>query len=170
VTLDELNTASADDAFAAFMRCCGSSRWADGMTAARPFASVESMMVTGDVIWSALDRADWLEAFASHPRIGESHGGQGGQSGLTPGQWSAQEQAGVADADAAVKERLAGRNRDYEARFGYIFIVCATGKSASDMLDILERRLTHDPGQELPIAADEQRRITRLRLAKLSDR
>jgi 2-oxo-4-hydroxy-4-carboxy-5-ureidoimidazoline decarboxylase len=142
------------------MRCCGSRRWADGMTAARPFASADAMMMTGDVIWSALDRADWLEAFAAHPRIGDSQ---------AVGD-AAQEQAGAAGADAAVKQRLAERNRDYEARFGYIFIVCATGKSASDMLEILERRLAHEPGRELPIAAGEQRRITRLRLAKLSDR
>jgi len=160
VTLEELNSISADDAFAAFIRCCGSRRWADGMTAARPFASVDAMMETGDVIWRALDRADWLEAFAAHPRIGDARA-----SGD-----AAREQAGAADADDDVRRRLAERNRDYEARFGYIFIVCATGKSASEMLEILERRLTHDHGQELPIAADEQRRITRLRLAKLSDR
>jgi len=160
VTVGELNVASVDEAFAAFMGCCGSSRWADGMTAARPFASADSMMVTGDVIWAALDRADWLEAFAAHPRIGDAR---------ARGE-AAREQAGAAGADDDVKRRLAERNRDYEDRFGYIFIVCASGKSASEIVTILERRLSNDPARELPIAAEEQRQITRLRLARLLDR
>jgi len=160
VTVGELNALSPDDAFAAFLRCCGSRRWADGMTAARPFADVPSMTTTGDVIWSALDRADWLEAFAAHPRIGDA----------SAQKWAAQEQAGAAAAADDVKERLAQLNRDYEARFGYIFIVCATGKSASEMLTILEGRLSNDFERELPIAAEQQRQITRLRLAKLLDR
>lgn len=160
MTLQQVNAASIDEAFAAFMGCCGSSRWADGMTTARPFADADSMMVTGDVIWASLDRADWLEAFAAHPRIGDA---------AARGE-AAREQSGAADADGGVRQRLAERNRDYENRFGYIFIVCATGKSASEMLTILERRLSNDPDHELPVAAEEQRRITRLRLAKLLDR
>jgi OHCU decarboxylase len=160
VTLQQLNAVSVDEAFAAFKGCCGSSRWADGMTAARPFANADSMMVTGDVIWAALDRADWLEAFAAHPRIGDARAG--GKA--------AREQAGAADASDDVKRRLTERNRDYEDRFGYIFIVCAAGKSASEMLAILERRLSSDPDRELPTAAGEQRQITRLRLATLMDR
>ncbi|HMD35993.1 MAG TPA: 2-oxo-4-hydroxy-4-carboxy-5-ureidoimidazoline decarboxylase [Vicinamibacterales bacterium] len=160
MTLAQLDAASTDEAFAAFARCCGSRRWAEGMTAARPFANADAMTVTGDVIWAALDRADWLEAFAAHPRIGDARA-----SGD-----AATEQAGAADGDADVKRRLAERNRDYENRFGYIFIVCATGRSASQMLAMLECRLSNDPGRELSIAAAEQRQITRLRLAKLLDR
>jgi OHCU decarboxylase len=190
--LDDLNALDADTAARELRRCCGSSRWAARMTAARPFASVEMMALVADVIWAALDRADWLEAFAAHPRIGgdsPASGGSGGSgSDRTDGSsaparrakaageamgtadqsaWSAEEQARVADAAQDVRERLAQRNREYEARFGYIFIVCATGRSASEMLGLLESRLAHDSDTELHIAAHEQRRITRLRLEKL---
>ena len=158
--LEELNALAEDEAHAVFLRCCGSRRWAERMTAARPFADHDTMMAIGDIIWSALGREDWLEAFAAHPRIGE----QAAQK------WASQEQSGAADASDDVKERLSERNRDYEARFGYIFIVCATGKSASEMLAILEGRLSNDSDRELPIAAEQQRQITRLRLAKLLDR
>jgi len=129
------------------------------MAAARPFASEKAMGTTADVIWSWLAPADWLEAFSAHPRIGASPAA--GPS------WSAQEQAGASAAPAPVKDRLAQLNREYEARFGYIFIVCATGRSADEMMTILERRLHNHPDDELRVAADEQRLITRLRLAKL---
>ena len=130
------------------------------MTRARPFRDLDSLAVTGDVIWSALHPDDWLEAFGAHPRIGD----------LKAGGWAATEQAGTAAADPTIRDRLAELNRAYEARFGYIFIVCATGKSASEMLTMLEGRLSNDAGRELPIAAEQQRQITRLRLAKLLDR
>ena len=132
------------------------------MAAARPFASADAMDTAADTIWRALDRADWLEAFAAHPRIGAGRSGGAGQAG-----WSDQEQAGVAGAEARMKQRLADANRDYEARFGYIFIVCATGRTAAEMLALLEGRLRHDAGDELRVAAEEQRRITQLRLRKL---
>jgi len=160
VTIHQLNEASTDEAFAVFLRCCGSRRWADRMTAARPFANGDAVTVTGDIIWAALERADWLEAFAAHPRIGDARA-RGD---------AAREQAGAVDADAGVKQRLIERNRDYEDRFGYIFIVCAAGRSASEMLAILERRLTNDPAGELRVAAEEQRRIMRRRLARLLNR
>ena len=129
------------------------------MARARPFPDVESLAVTADVIWEALDPDDWREAFAAHPRIGEA-----------PVQkWELQEQAGAGNVDASVRQRLAERNRDYEARFGYIFIVCATGRSASEMLALLEGRLSNDSARELPIAAEQQRQITHVRLAKLLD-
>lgn len=163
MTLGELNASSDEQALAVFLRCCGSRRWAERMTAARPFGDAESMIAIGDIVWSGLGREDWLEAFAAHPRIGDR--GAGGTAG-----WAAQEQAGAAEADTDVKRRLAERNRDYEARFGYIFIVCATGKSASEMLALLERRLSNDTARELPIAAEQQRQITSLRLAKLLGR
>jgi len=141
------------------------------MARARPFRDFESLEVVAGVIWSALDRADWLEAFAAHPRIGEKAGGAGGAGRAGgAGEWAAQEQSGAANADHHVKVRLAQLNRDYEARFGYIFIVCATGKSASEMLAMLEGRLSNDFERELAIAAEQQRQITRLRLAKLLGR
>jgi OHCU decarboxylase len=195
--LDDLNQLDADSAARELLRCCGSPRWARMMAAARPFASAGAMAATADMVWAALEPADWLEAFAAHPRIGEmlsgapaatpSRGTQDPKRGVsessrrgwgpgasekseTPpesGEWAEHEQAGAASASAAVRDRLATRNRDYEARFGYIFIVCATGKSADEMLEIVERRLTNDAVVELGIAAEEQRKITRLRLAKL---
>jgi len=165
--LEDLNALDADAAARELLRCCGSSRWARRMAASRPFASPETMVVVADKCWGALDQADWLEAFAAHPRIGAGRAGGPGGPGAS---WSEQEQAGVADAAEGLLRRLADANRHYEARFGYIFIVCASGKSAAEMLDMLERRMGNDPETEMPIAANEQRKITRLRLMKLVDR
>jgi allantoicase len=171
--LEELNAMAEPDAVSELLRCCGSTRWARQMTAARPFADSVSLAATADIIWRSLGRSDWLEAFAAHPRIGASDAfaaaGRPQSGGLRGGdqRWSRQEQAGVAAGSNEVRQRLVQRNRDYETRFGYIFIVCATGKSADEMLALLESRLTHDSDDELRIAAEEQRRITALRLAKL---
>jgi OHCU decarboxylase len=159
VTLAGLNALSGEAAVAAFLRCCGSIRWAREMTAARPFASRDRMGARADAIWASLPAADRLEAFASHPRIGEPGGGR----------WSSEEQAAASPATLAVRERLAAANREYEARFGYIFIVCAAGRRAGEILAALEDRLTNAAEAELTVAAEEQRRITRLRLAKLLD-
>jgi len=131
------------------------------MAGARPFASLDAAGAAADRIWTSLDRSDWLEAFAAHPRIGAA--APAGQAG----EWSAREQAGAADASATVQRRLAESNRAYEHHFGYIFIVCATGKSAGEMLQLLEQRLNNAPDAELLVAAGEQRKITRLRLCKL---
>ena len=164
--LNELpNAAAARE----LLRCCGSTRWAREMAQARPFAAVAAVAAAADKISDTLDAADWLEAFAAHPRIGESSrsGRSGGSGEPATSEWSQQEQAGVHGASGAVRERLAVRHRDYEARFGYIFIVCATGKSAEEMLASLERRLAHNPSDELRVAAQEQRKITHLRIAKL---
>ena len=162
--LADLNALDEDAAARALLRCCGSSRWARRMAAARPFADAASIAATADAVWWALDPADWLEAFAAHPTIGAEADGTGGAAGSD---WSRQEQAGVAGAGDETRRRLADANRDYEARFGYIFIVCAAGKTAAEMLSLLEGRLRHDAGEELRIAAQEQRHITRLRLTKL---
>jgi 2-oxo-4-hydroxy-4-carboxy-5-ureidoimidazoline decarboxylase len=167
--LDDLNALDADAAARTLLRCCGSARWAAQMAAARPFASAGVMGVVADVVWSALDAADWLEAFAAHPRIGAGTGGSAKASAerQASDDWSAEEQSRVGDAAQDVRDRLARRNHEYEARFGYIFIVCATGRSAGEMLGTLEARLPNDPDTELRIAANEQRKITRLRLEKL---
>ena len=161
MTLDELNDLDREAAEATFERCCGSTAWARSMALSRPFATLEEMAAAGDMIWRALAPGDWLEAFAAHPKIGERAGGSS---------WSAAEQAGVQDAEAAVRRRLAAGNADYQSRFGYIFIVCATGKTAVEMLAALEARLSNESAAELGIAAEEQRKITRLRLAKLMAR
>ena len=160
--VEDLNALDQEAAARAFLRCCGSSRWARQMTAARPFAGAAAVAGTADAVWSELDRADWLEAFAAHPKIGETRSGGA--------DWSQQEQAGVAGAAAQSLRRLTEANRDYEARFGYIFIVCATGKTAGEMITLLEDRLQHDAGEEMRIAAEEQRKITQLRLRKLLER
>ena len=189
--LDDMNALDEEPAARTLQRCCGSSRWAQAMVRARPFPSAAAMMDLGDAVWVSLDAADWFEAFAAHPRIGEpaspkladvdssevgSSGGDGsGTSGLpTEAQrakvdWEGEEQSGARQADADALRRLAEGNSQYEARFGYIFIVCATGKSVDEMLEMLEARLKNDPHEELRIAAEEQRQITRLRLGKLLD-
>lgn len=137
--------------------CCGSSRWVAGMVARRPFGSREAVLDAADEIARSLDASDWREAFANHPRIGEQ----------TRSSWAAQEQSGASGATAAVRQALADVNRDYEQRFGYIYIVCATGKSAEEMLTIAQGRLRNDPDTELRVAGEEQRKITQLRLQKL---
>jgi OHCU decarboxylase len=175
--LADLNALDDGAAVGAFLRCCGSSRWARQMSAARPFADAAAMAAAANRIASALEPADWREAFAAHPKIGAGRAGgaggarRAGEAGKAGGGsgagWSEQEQACVTLATDETLTRLADANRTYEARFGYIFIVCATGKTADEMLALLERRLRHDAGDELWIAADEQRKITRLRLTKL---
>ena len=138
------------------------------MAAARPFGDAGAMARAADELWAEMDPADRLEAFAAHPRIGAG----GTDRAVRPGgssraDWAAQEQSGVGSASDETRRRLAAANRDYERRFGYIFIVCATGRSVDEMLALLERRLRHDAGAELPVAAEEQRKITQLRLTKL---
>jgi OHCU decarboxylase len=162
VTLDELNALDGSSAIRELRRCCGSHRWAEQVAGGRPFSSVDQLLAQADAVWRSLDCSDWLEAFAAHPRIGESR-----IRGAAASDWSSHEQAGAHTASAADRERLAARNREYETRFGHIFIVCVTGKSAAEMLALMEERLTHNSEEELRIAAEEQRRITRLRLAKL---
>ena len=138
--------------------CCGARRWVDAMLAARPFASDRALFETAEQAWWTLSGGDWLEAFAQHPRIGERDKGDAR---------ARSEQAGTAAAAAATRRALAAGNRTYEARFGHVFLVCATGRSADDMLHELERRLGNSPAVELRIAAQEQAKITRLRLEKL---
>jgi OHCU decarboxylase len=164
-SIKRINDLSALDATAEFLKCCGSTKWAQEMTAARPFATEQELFTRADDISASLEDEDWLEAFRAHPKIGEkkaatvqSHQEQ---------KWSAQEQSGVAEASAGTISQLAERNREYEDRFGFIFIVCASGKSPDEMLAILSGRIDNDPRTELRIASEEQRKITRLRLEKL---
>jgi 2-oxo-4-hydroxy-4-carboxy-5-ureidoimidazoline decarboxylase len=171
-----LNALPAEQARAALAQCCGSQRWVSALLARRPWASAAALYVDAETVWSDLLREDFLEAFACHPRIGarggdargDAHDGVGVGVGDGVGQaWSRQEQARVGRADAETRRSLADANQRYLQRFGYIFIVCATGKSAKEMLALLELRLANDPARELAIAAGEQARITRLRLEKL---
>jgi OHCU decarboxylase len=160
-----LNSSPAVEAEAEFLKCCGSTRWARTMTGDRPFNSAADLLANADTVWLGLRDSDWLEAFRAHPKIGEQKAAAG-QSEQAQS-WSAQEQSGIQDAAADTKTALAAGNREYEERFGFIFIVCATGKTSAEMLAILNERLQNDPGTELRRAAEEQRKITRLRLEKL---
>ena len=135
------------------------------MLASRPFGSRDRVLSTADEIWRSLDPSDWREAFAHHPRIGETKS-EAPQSERGRA-WAAGEQAGVEHAGNDVRAALAAVNREYELRFGYIYIVCATGKTAEEMLALAVQRFGNDPDVELRTAAEEQRKITRLRLDKL---
>jgi 2-oxo-4-hydroxy-4-carboxy-5-ureidoimidazoline decarboxylase len=157
------NAAPEAEAIEEMLACCGARRWAEAMVAARPIRSVEELSVTADRLWSTMGEADWMEAFACHPRIGERKAAiESGQSA----EWSQQEQSLVNAAEAAVRTGLAERNELYEERFGFTYIVCATGKSATEMLAILNRRLNNDRGTELREAAEQQRQIMQIRLGK----
>ena len=135
------------------------------MTDARPFESLADLIKQANEIWWSLDRDDWLEAFRSHPRIGEKKSAE--TVSAQAREWSSNEQAGVNTASTETTDALATLNRTYEQRFGYIFIICATGKSSGEMLAALRERLQHDEAEELPVAAAEQSKITELRLKKL---
>jgi 2-oxo-4-hydroxy-4-carboxy-5-ureidoimidazoline decarboxylase len=145
--------------------CCSASRWVSRMLAQRPFKSRAALLSTADEIWRSLDSSDWREAFSHHPRIGERKSAK--PQSERGSVWAAGEQSGVEGADDDLRADLAAANREYEQRFGYIFIVFATGKSVEEMLALARERLRNDPDTELRIAADEQWKITRLRLNKL---
>jgi len=165
MTLDQLNTLPGAEARQELLKCCGAHRWAQKMTEMRPFASVAELLSTADRVWWSLSEADWQEAFHAHPRIGEKKAATAQSTAAK--RWSAQEQSGMAAAAAETVRELAERNRDYEQRFGFIFIVCATGKSSDEMLAIINQRIKNDPATELRAAVEEQRKITQLRLEKL---
>jgi 2-oxo-4-hydroxy-4-carboxy-5-ureidoimidazoline decarboxylase len=158
MTLGEFDQLTEGEASEKLLACCGSSRWVREMLATRPFESQLNLEARAIQTWWLLDPNDWLEAFSKHPKIGE----KGKVS-----QWSAQEQSGMNAAAEQVAERLAALNREYFDKFGFIFIVCATGKSAAEMLSLLEARLPNQKEDELRIAAAEQDKITILRLRKL---
>jgi 2-oxo-4-hydroxy-4-carboxy-5-ureidoimidazoline decarboxylase len=158
------NRLPAEAAEQEILPCNGSRAWACGMAAKRPMADAAALIDASDQTWNALPEKDWLEAFASHPRIGQSAAAPSAKPQSHA--WSRQEQRSVSAEGDAVKQALAEGNREYERRFGRIFIVCATGKSGSEMLAILRRRLHNDPATELREAADQQRQITQIRLSK----
>jgi 2-oxo-4-hydroxy-4-carboxy-5-ureidoimidazoline decarboxylase len=160
--IDRLGEAEA----AAQLRvCCGAHRWIEGMLAARPFGSADRARQQADRVWQSLGPTDWLEAFDHHPRIGERKTVAGQDT--TAAARSSNEQAQVTKASAELKKQLAQVNADYEQRFGFIYIVSAAGRSAEDLLSIARDRLENDRDTELRVAADEQRKIMQLRLAKL---
>jgi len=158
------NGAERGSAVGEVLACCGSGVWAETMAARRPFGDVDELLHAAREVWWGLSDADWLEAFRSHPRIGEAR--TVGAASAKSREWSSEEQRKVAEGGDAIKLALAEGNRAYEKRFGRIFIVCAAGKSPSEILQILRQRLQNDDAAEMREAADEQSRITDLRLRK----
>ena len=162
--LERWNLLSAAEAEEEILACCGSRAWAQGMVERRPFAIEAEILKAASEIWRGLDERDWGEAFHSHPRIGEQRAEQ--PSHARSAVWSEEEQKRVGLETDAVKAELAEANREYERRFGRIFIICATGKSGAEILEILRRRLRNDAQTELREAAEQQRQIAEIRLKK----
>lgn len=163
--LDQFNALTYDEALKDLQRCCGARRWTSQMAARRPFRTVDDVFSAADQAWASCNREDILEAFRHHPKIGDVASLR--SRFATTKQWAEGEQAGVRAAADEVLKRLAAGNQAYEEKFGFIFIVCATGKTADEMLALLEERMGHQPALELKIAAGEQAKITRIRLGKL---
>jgi OHCU decarboxylase len=155
------NELSRDEAVGALLLICHSRHWAEQVADTRPYADAEALYKAADEVWMSLAPADWLEALDAHPRIGEGGGKSAKSSKL--------EQAGMTRADAAVQQAIADGNREYEERFGHIFLISAAGRSAEEILANLRSRLDNDPETEVTVAAEQHRRITRLRIERLLD-
>jgi OHCU decarboxylase len=166
--LERLNGMRPEDAVSELLKCCGSMRWANRMASRMPFRDLQQLTFEADRIWSDLEPQDWLEAFSHHPQIGEKKAERAQSSEAA--RWSEQEQAGTRSAAQEMLEELRSLNRAYAERFGFIFIVCASGKTTEEMLALIKERLGNDYETELRIAAEEQRRITHLRLRKLLEK
>jgi len=156
-SVDEFNGLPADAARQALHACCPAGRWIDAVAAGRPYPTVESLLGASDAAVAALGEADLLEALAGHPRIGDRE----------PGGWSSQEQAGVSAADAGLRQALADGNALYEQQFGHIYLACATGRSAAELLAFLRERLGNDRQTEWRVVSCELAKINQIRLVKL---
>ncbi len=165
MTIDALNSLTEDEARTAFMKCCTASRWVDLMVANRPYSSVEGCQSIALDHWRDMSEKDVLEAFEGHPKIGDVSSLREKYASIKA--LASGEQSAVQEADDTTLQELAGGNTRYEKQNGFIFIVCATGKSAKEMLNLLEARLINDRDQELSIAAAEQAKITAIRIDKL---
>ena len=165
MTLSDLNNLTCEARADALRTCCGSSVWVDTMNQLFPFATAEKLYAAADAIWDSLTETEWREAFAHHPKIGDVDALR--EKFASTATWAAGEQGAVRQASEATLQSLKAGNEAYEQHFGYIFIVCATGKSAAEMLALLQARLRHSPAQEIHVAMAEQAKITRLRLEKL---
>ncbi|MGA2354430.1 MAG: 2-oxo-4-hydroxy-4-carboxy-5-ureidoimidazoline decarboxylase [Terriglobales bacterium] len=166
--LSRWNFLSASAAANEILPCCGSKVWAERIVARRPFRDESTLLTESDEVWRSLSESDWLDAFHSHPRIGESlvEFDAAKVASSQSVAWSEQEQRNVAQGGDAVRIALVEANREYERRFNRIFIVCATGKSPEEILTILRHRLNNDERTELQEAAEQQRQITQIRLRK----
>jgi OHCU decarboxylase len=157
--LDRFNRLSDEEAAGELLAVCHSRRWAKEVAAGRPYPDLAALQQAADDVWLGLSPEDWREAFEAHPRIGEAGGASAG--------WSRQEQAGVGGAGQDTQAAIARGNATYEARFGHVFLISAAGRDADEILAALTERLGNDPATELRVAAEEHRRITRLRIEKL---
>ena len=162
-TLSAWNESTESAALEAMLACCGARRWGEAMVALRPIANVVELSLAADRIWDTMREPDWMEAFACHPIIGGRKAPHASQKSIA---WSQQEQSSAASAAGQTLSELAAGNALYEQRFGFTYIVCATGKTAEEMLAILNRRLANNRATEVREAAEQQRQITQIRLGK----
>ncbi len=167
LNLQWFNSLSPEPATEQLLQCCGAQLWARQLVKERPFQSLAELKSKAEQVWWSLTAEDWLEAFRSHPKIGERSTAQALSNQAQS--WSTQEQSDVNATDYQTAEELRRLNNEYETKFGFIFIVCATGKSSRDILEILNTRISNDPSREIQQAASEQAKITELRLQKLFD-
>jgi len=161
--LDRWNSLDVEAAAREVLPCCGSRGWADGLAARRPLATAEQLFEESDWVWASLPEPAWREAFDSHPRIGQQHARAATAESLA---WSSEEQRAAMSDEAAAKLALAEGNRHYEEKFKRIFIVCAAGKSAAEILALLQARMKNSAADEMLEAAEQQRQITQLRLRR----
>ena len=165
MTIQDLNALNTQELKNVLFKCCGSSKWVERMSAYFPVQDEEKLFQEAEQIWYDLEEADWLEAFTHHPKIGDLNSLK--EKFASTSQWAAGEQASVNTATEEVLRELAEGNQLYEEKFGFIFIVCATGKSAKEMLTLLRNRFPNSPEEELKNAMVEQNKITKIRLEKL---
>lgn len=165
MNLQQLNSLTDEELGNELKKCCGSQRWITAMLATHPYSTEATIYTLSDTIWRELSEPDYLQAFAQHPMIGDLNSLQ--KKFSASADWASDEQQGTNHASIEVLTALSKGNHDYLEKFGFIFIVCASGKSAIEMLDLLEQRLSNERATELKIAASEQNKITNLRLQKL---
>ena len=165
MSLETLNSASPEAARDLLRQCCTSDLWVERMTGSRPFANADSLRKSADKHWKGLDEGDYLQAFDGHPKIGNVSSLKAKYAKTKS--LAAGEQSSVNTASDEIIDRLAAGNTNYENKFGFIFIVCASGKSAAEMVDLLEKRLPNTRSAELLNAAEEQRLIFQIRIEKM---
>ena len=166
MNLSEFNHGDQEKIIVSLLKCCGSSKWAKNIILARPFSSIDNLINFSEKVWLELDKDDYLEAFAAHPKIGEK---KPPEISINTEKWTRKEQSGMTTATYQIRQELEKNNLIYEKKFGYIFIICATGKSGKEMLELLKIRIGNNPMTEIMIAAQEQNKITKLRIRKLID-
>jgi len=165
MTLEQLNDVEEEIAYSEFEKCCGASSWVIEMVNNRPYATEAQLIDMADQVWAGTDVNDWKEAFEHHPKIGDVKSLE--EKFASTAGWASGEQQSVATSNKEVIEQLAKYNEEYESKFGFIFIACATGKSAEEMLELLKARMNNEIRDEIRIAAAEQHKITKIRLKKL---